>query len=152
MKYYMNVATGSVDTKENWDYENEDGETVNAVDLGEVVEVVKEGNDWVEPEDQRFMFVSDDNSSAGISTEGTLSKIYMIQDTVEGYDVFISYFKTEEEAMDQAESDWNQLHIRDKKRHTINVCAIPLDAVNFDESDDEELILNGFELLKTISL
>lgn len=152
MKYYMNVATGSVDTKENWDYENEDGETVNAVDLGEVVEVVKEGNDWVDPEDQKFMFVSDDNSSAGISTEGTLSKIYMIQDTVEGYDVFISYFKTEEEAMDQAESDWNQLHIRDKKRHTINVCAIPLDAVNFDESDDEELILNGFELLKTISL
>ena len=152
MKYYMNVATGSVDTKENWDYENEDGETVNAVDLGEVVEVVKEGNDWVDPEDQKFMFVSDDNSSAGISTEGTLSKIYMVQDTVEGYDVFISYFKTEEEAMDQAESDWNQLHIRDKKRHTINVCAIPLDAVNFDESDDEELILNGFELLKTISL
>lgn len=152
MKYYMNAATGSVDTRENWDYENENGETVNAVDLGEVIEVVKEGQDWVEPEDQRFMQISEDNSSAGISTEGTLSKIYMIQDTVEGYDVFISYFKTEEEAMDQAESDWNQLHIRDKKRHTINVCAIPLDAVNFDESDDEELILNGFELLKTISL
>ena len=32
----MNLETGSVDTKEGWDYENESGEVVNAVDLGEV--------------------------------------------------------------------------------------------------------------------
>ena len=49
MKNYMNVKTGSVDTKDGWDYKNEDNETVNAVDLGEVVEVEKdsEGN-WIE--------------------------------------------------------------------------------------------------------
>ena len=49
MKNYMNIETGSVDTKDGWDYQNESGETVNAVDLGEVVEVEKdsEGN-WVE--------------------------------------------------------------------------------------------------------
>jgi hypothetical protein len=48
-KFYMNTKTGSVDTKDGWDYENESGETVNAVDLGEVIEVEKdeEGN-WVE--------------------------------------------------------------------------------------------------------
>lgn len=37
--YYMNVATGAIDTKDGWDYEDENGLTVNAVDLGEVVEV-----------------------------------------------------------------------------------------------------------------
>jgi hypothetical protein len=46
---YMNTDTGSVDTYNGWWYENEDGATVNAVDLGEVVEVVKDANgDWVE--------------------------------------------------------------------------------------------------------
>lgn len=46
---YMNIATGSVDSYEGWDYEDENGENVNAVDLGEVVEVVKDENgDWVE--------------------------------------------------------------------------------------------------------
>ncbi len=49
MTYYMNTLTGSVDTKDGWDYENESGETVNAVELGEVIEVVKdEHGDWVE--------------------------------------------------------------------------------------------------------
>ena len=38
-KRYMNKETGSIDTYEGWFYENESGETVNAVDLGEVVEV-----------------------------------------------------------------------------------------------------------------
>jgi len=48
-KMYMNIATGSVDNYEGWWYENEEGKTVNAVDLGEVVEVTKDKNgDWVE--------------------------------------------------------------------------------------------------------
>jgi len=48
-KLYMNEATGSVDTRDGWYYENEDGEIVNAVDLGEVLEVKKdEFGDWVE--------------------------------------------------------------------------------------------------------
>lgn len=48
-KMYMNTKTGSVDDYDGWYYENEDGETVNAVDLGEVVEVEKDANgDWVE--------------------------------------------------------------------------------------------------------
>jgi hypothetical protein len=37
-KTYMNEFTGSVGTYDDWWYENEDGETVNAVDLGEVIE------------------------------------------------------------------------------------------------------------------
>ena len=48
-KMYMNVETGSVDSYDGWYYENEDGKQVNAVDLGEVVEVEKDVNgDWVE--------------------------------------------------------------------------------------------------------
>ncbi|MBO7638126.1 MAG: hypothetical protein J6S91_04030 [Treponema sp.] len=48
-KHYMNIATGNVDTYDGWWYENENGEKVNAVDLGEVVEVVKNADgDWVE--------------------------------------------------------------------------------------------------------
>lgn len=45
---YMNPETGSVDTKEGWTYTNEEGQLVNAVDLGEVVEVEKDqdGN-WI---------------------------------------------------------------------------------------------------------
>ena len=38
-KKYLNVATGSVDTREGWNYVDEKGEEVNAVDLGEVVPV-----------------------------------------------------------------------------------------------------------------
>mgnify|MGYP001566361830 CR=1 FL=1 len=48
-KFYMNVETGSVDTKDGWDYTSESGEIVNAVDLGEVVEVKKDENgNWIE--------------------------------------------------------------------------------------------------------
>lgn len=47
-KTYMNIETGSVDTYDGWDYTTEDGEQVNAVDLGEVVEVVKVDGQWVE--------------------------------------------------------------------------------------------------------
>ncbi len=46
---YMNIRTGEVDTYEGWYYKNEAGETVNAVDLGEVVEVIKNSDgDWIE--------------------------------------------------------------------------------------------------------
>ena len=38
-KIYMNTITGAVDKYEDWYYENEEGEQVNAVDLNEVVEV-----------------------------------------------------------------------------------------------------------------
>jgi len=49
MKYYMNKETGSVDTKDGWDYENEKGDIVNAVDLGEVVQVEKDDSgDWID--------------------------------------------------------------------------------------------------------
>lgn len=48
-KFYMNTETGSVDSYDGWYYTNEDGKEVNAVDLGEVVEVVKNAEgDWVE--------------------------------------------------------------------------------------------------------
>lgn len=38
-QFYMNAETGSVDTREGWWYATEDGETVSAVDRGEVVPV-----------------------------------------------------------------------------------------------------------------
>lgn len=46
---FMNMATGSVDTRDGWDYICEEtGYWVNAVARGEVVEVVKNANgDWV---------------------------------------------------------------------------------------------------------
>lgn len=48
-KTYMNTETGSVGTKDEWDYVNEADQIVNGVDLGEVVEVVKDENgDWIE--------------------------------------------------------------------------------------------------------
>ena len=48
-KQYMNIETGSVDNYEGWWYQNDDLKYVNAVDEGEVVEVVKdENNEWVE--------------------------------------------------------------------------------------------------------
>jgi hypothetical protein len=45
---WMNLSTGSFDEYDGWYYENEDGETVNAVELGEVEKVTtdKSGN-WV---------------------------------------------------------------------------------------------------------
>ena len=46
---YMNPATGSYGIYDEWYYENEDGQTVNAVDLGEVVPVEwRNGEGWVE--------------------------------------------------------------------------------------------------------
>lgn len=38
-KQYMNVETGSIDSYDGWWYEDESGETVNAVDRGEVTPV-----------------------------------------------------------------------------------------------------------------
>ena len=38
-KTYMNIETGSTGTYNEWWYENESGDQVNAVDLGEVVEL-----------------------------------------------------------------------------------------------------------------
>lgn len=50
-KTYMNVETGCVDTRDGWEYENEMGDIVNAVDLGEVVEVEKdEDGCWIRKE------------------------------------------------------------------------------------------------------
>ena len=47
-KMYMNVNTGSVDTLNGWWYKDESNRIVNAVALGEVVEVVKDENgDWI---------------------------------------------------------------------------------------------------------
>ena len=51
MKVYMNLDSGSVGTYHSWWYEDERGAQVNAVELGEVVEVEKdESGDWVEVE------------------------------------------------------------------------------------------------------
>ena len=43
---YMNPVTGSVDTYQGWYYENTIGETVNAVDRGEVIDVVASCDGW----------------------------------------------------------------------------------------------------------
>jgi hypothetical protein len=50
-KYYMNPHTGSVDTYDGWFYYDElTGESLSAVDRGEVFEVVKDENGhWIEP-------------------------------------------------------------------------------------------------------
>jgi hypothetical protein len=47
---YMHVETGTVNTRDEWDYELEDGTIVNAVDRGEVVPVEWSEKDeyWVE--------------------------------------------------------------------------------------------------------
>ena len=37
--FYMNAYTGSVDGYDGWWYEGERGETMNAADRGEVIEV-----------------------------------------------------------------------------------------------------------------
>lgn len=47
-KMYMNILTGSVDSYDGWWYPDEDGVEVNAVDLGEVIEVVMVNGEWVE--------------------------------------------------------------------------------------------------------
>lgn len=49
VKVYKNLTTGSVAIYDGWWYEDENGQEVNAVDLGEVVEVVKgRDGDWIE--------------------------------------------------------------------------------------------------------
>lgn len=49
MKTYMNIYTGSVGTYNDWWYEDADGKQVNAVDLGEVVEVTQDDDgNWIE--------------------------------------------------------------------------------------------------------
>jgi len=45
---YMNPDTGSVDTYDEWYYEDENGEIVNAVDLDEVIEVIEQDDCWIE--------------------------------------------------------------------------------------------------------
>lgn len=45
---YMNLETGHVDDYDGWWYVNEYGEEVNAVDLGEVVEVNLQNGEYVE--------------------------------------------------------------------------------------------------------
>ena len=48
-KMYMNPETGSVDDHDGWWYEDENENEVNAVDRGEVTEVVRNANgDWVD--------------------------------------------------------------------------------------------------------
>lgn len=47
-RMYMNPVTGSMDSYDGWWYETEDGKQVNAVDLGEVVEVKLVDGVWVE--------------------------------------------------------------------------------------------------------
>ena len=59
---YMNLYTGSVDTKDGWDYVDMDGKTRNSVDEGEVgVEEVyiirdREAGNWI---DDTFMIRKD---------------------------------------------------------------------------------------------
>jgi hypothetical protein len=48
---YMNPKTGSIETEDGWEYTNEAGETVSAVDLGEVVPVWPDGEGgWTDQE------------------------------------------------------------------------------------------------------
>jgi len=59
---YINVKTGSVDTRAGWDYVNEHGKEVNAVELGEVVPVVWDNETcaWKEST-TKIYYVWDDN-------------------------------------------------------------------------------------------
>ena len=47
---YMNVETGSAESRDGWWYENSSGEQLNAVDLGEVLLVFwdKQEECWTE--------------------------------------------------------------------------------------------------------
>ena len=45
---YMNPKTGSVSRYDSWFYENDNGESVNAVDMGEVIEVELHNGKWCE--------------------------------------------------------------------------------------------------------
>ena len=45
-RMYMNPKTGSVGTYGDWYYTDGEGKTLNAVDEGEVVDVVKTEDGW----------------------------------------------------------------------------------------------------------
>ena len=45
---YMNPHTGAIGPMDEWDYIDESGNTVNAVDLDEVVQVARRYGEWVE--------------------------------------------------------------------------------------------------------
>jgi len=47
-RLYMNAKTGSIGEYEDWYYDDETGKTVNAVDLHEVVEVIRQNDEWKE--------------------------------------------------------------------------------------------------------
>jgi hypothetical protein len=50
---YMNPVSGAVDTEDGWGYTNEAGQTVNAVELGEVTPVWPDGEGgWTDQEPQ----------------------------------------------------------------------------------------------------
>jgi len=75
---YMNLYTGSVDTKDGWDYVDMDGKTRNSVDEGEVgVEEVyiirdREAGNWI---DDTFMTRKDAEEQI---------KVYEKEDRTEG--------------------------------------------------------------------
>ena len=56
MKKYMNIETGSVGSRDDWWYEDDNGNQANSVDLGEVIHVrqsktaneINEYGKWVE--------------------------------------------------------------------------------------------------------
>jgi len=45
-KIYMNIDTGSTGTRDEWWYEDENGEQANGVDQGKLTEVISDGNGW----------------------------------------------------------------------------------------------------------
>ena len=53
VQHYMHIATGAVDTRDGWDYQDEFGKTVNGVDLGDVEPVeLNTVGDWVDADSQ----------------------------------------------------------------------------------------------------
>lgn len=90
-KMYMNAETGSVDNYAGWDYENENGETVNAVELGEVFEVIlNEDGDWVEGE-----FVAEENEEMAETYKVVADTINGVQ-IVESFDSDVEVYEDEE--------------------------------------------------------
>jgi len=75
-KMYMNVETGNVDDYEGWWYEDADGHEVNAVDLGEVVEVVRNAyGDYAEAKDVPHITWTASNNSSFLNGEREASSI-----------------------------------------------------------------------------
>lgn len=101
-KMYMNLETGSVDNYAGWWYENEDGETVNAVDLGEVVQVIKnEDGEWVEGSIKQYIIgITNEAGWVGtVSYDGNYTNVYENQ----------MFFDTEEAAqewIDENKDKW----------------------------------------------